>query len=192
MTPILRIPRSPRRTFPFQGLIGACIVAGALAFRLEGTAPAARGPVAAPAAVVHPLALHLVRTAESHSLDSAQAGSAGLQLLAGAPAVIAERGTPVTIVGWAADIAAKRPSSAVYATADGKTFVARVGLPRDDVATALGDPAYRSSGFELRIDTRSLPLGTSKLAFGGVDAAGSGRYDFNRNVVLELTKPHGR
>jgi hypothetical protein len=110
----------------------------------------------------------------------------------GAAAVIAERGTPVTFVGWAADVAAKRPSSAVYATAGGKTFLARVGLPRDDVATALGDPAYKTSGFELTIDTRSLPLGPSTFAFGGVKADGSGRYDFKHDVVLMVTPPQGK
>jgi hypothetical protein len=189
MTPILRIPRSPRRTFPFQWVLGACIVAGALAFRLDGTPPAARAPVAPPRPVAHPLALRLIQTAESHSLDSAQAGSASVLLPGGAAAVVAERGTQVTIVGWAADIGAKRPSSAVYATTGGKIFVARVGLPRSDVAAALGDPAYTSSGFELTIDTASLPIGASTIAFGGVNADGSGRYDFKRNLVLMVTKP---
>jgi hypothetical protein len=61
-------------------------------------------------------------------------------------------GPKMTVRGWAADLARGEPAQLVLVASDGTVAVwAPLGKPRDDVAAALGKPAYATAGFEIEI-----------------------------------------
>jgi len=125
-----------------------------------------------------------MKTFEEHSIDYARLGSKNVLLTGGVSRLVIPRGEPLAIYGWAVDVGAHRPSAAVYATLDGAVLTARGGIERDDVAAALNDPAYRPSGFTLDVSAAALKPGRDMLAFHGVNADGTGRYDIGRPIAL--------
>jgi hypothetical protein len=192
MTPILQVPGKPGSRFFVPVLVGAVLVAGALRAQHEVASIAAT-------AVPHPnpvaeigsprlAKLPLADPHEAHSVDVATAGSTTVVLAHGISAIATRRGTPVSIAGWAVDRGAHLPSSYVVARIARRTYVARVNIFRQDVAVALASAAYAASGFELDIDTTSLPLGRSRVELYGIDASGKHRYDLHRSLTLTLTQ----
>src|SRR5205823_1828715 len=74
------------------------------------------------------------------------------------PAITA--GTPLRISGWAVDDQARAAADGVIVFVDeGAGTTAQYGLDRPDVAKALGNDAYRSSGFAAEAATSSLAIG---------------------------------
>ena|ERR1700722_981167 len=57
----------------------------------------------------------------------------------------------VPIVGWAVDQDAKTGAGGVEIVIDGTPLAARYGLPRPDVASAYGIPAYTNVGYSLEL-----------------------------------------
>jgi hypothetical protein len=81
--------------------------------------------------------------------------------------------TPITLSGWAVDLPANKMASAVYLDVDGHTFSTSYGLPRADVASALGSPQFGKSGFTGQIEAGS---GTHQVLVRVVNAARTGYY----------------
>ena len=179
MTPITRLPAPPRRHTALPWLFAP----------QRFLSSAANHPFAPVFSHADPSRLQLVKTFEAHSIDYARLGSRNVPLAGGPSRLTFPRGTPLSIYGWAVDTGAHRPSSAVYATLDGVVLPARGNVVRDDVAAALGDPAYALAGFELDIATAGLPPGRRLLVFFGVNAAGTGRYAIGTPLALDVTAP---
>jgi len=80
------------------------------------------------------------------------------------------------VVGWAADLANAQPCAGVYAIVDDVDVVrGRYGLDRLDVATALGRPQLRYSGYEIRLDAGALGAGDHVIRVVALSADGEGR-----------------
>ncbi|GET42986.1 hypothetical protein [Microseira wollei] len=80
----------------------------------------------------------------------------------------------VKIAGWAfLPGKNKIPERVIITLADNKTVVAvaDVKLPRPDVAKALNNPAYKSSGWDVTINASALPPGKSVLKAWAYDSA---------------------
>lgn len=70
----------------------------------------------------------------------------------------------VTISGWAIDKQADNLAGGVYLDIDGKLYPAAYGYPREDVADALGNTAYRACGFRREIPAAALGMGPHTLS----------------------------
>jgi hypothetical protein len=119
-----------------------------------------------------------------HNFDSiAWADHPPAPLVVERPPVIAA-GSALTLRGWAVDREAKAPFAAIGAKVDGLplVFSAVIGIPRPDVAAALGITGARYSGFVLDVDTAHLGPGRHLIA---VRALRGG----DARSVLELGAP---
>jgi hypothetical protein len=108
----------------------------------------------------------------------------------GTPVVTLTRGDALRLSGWVVDERERRvpvgPLVALRPIIGGATWYAplSVGLPRPDVAGALHDQAYRSSGFSLFIDTSALPRGEYGLFLFYRNSGSAFVCDNGRRVVL--------
>ncbi|HLH24359.1 MAG TPA: hypothetical protein VK066_17695 [Chloroflexota bacterium] len=121
------------------------------------------------------------------------AAQAPVQVVLDAPADSSTIGAEVTVRGWAsaASDAAGVDAVAVYVDGEGDDRgrflgTASYGLPRPDVATALGDPRLENVGYELRV---SLPPGDHRLAVyaHASDAPESGGWSAPAAVTVTVT-----
>jgi hypothetical protein len=95
----------------------------------------------------------------------------------------------VGISGWAVDPAAKRAAPVVLVRVDDQPLLrADTCGERADVASALGVPAYRRSGFGLRL--APVP-GVHRLAFFVLGADGRTLYRDPRDLELSVSQPAG-
>lgn len=82
------------------------------------------------------------------------------------------------VTGWSVDGLGRSPAVAVVLSVDEKwNFVATYGGSRPDVARALGNAVYRSSGFVATLDTALLPRGVHRLALKTVASIGTAFYE---------------
>jgi hypothetical protein len=89
------------------------------------------------------------------------------------PAAEAMAGPRATVSGWALDAAGVR---AVEIRVDGRSFAARVGIPRPDVAKARPEiPNNANGGFEWTGDLSTLPPGGDRRTLSVVAVANDGR-----------------
>jgi hypothetical protein len=73
--------------------------------------------------------------------------------------------------GWACDVEKQAPCAEVFGVAtDGSTARAVIGFARPDVAGALGNPAFASCGFRLRLFTRAATFDLGELRVTAVTA----------------------
>lgn len=82
--------------------------------------------------------------------------------------------TTLVLTGWAADVTAAHPLTAVCLIVDGafaRAQRASYGIERPDVATAYNLPAIAGSGFEIRLESGALARGTHAIDVVGIDAA---------------------
>jgi len=83
-------------------------------------------------------------------------------------------GGVVELSGWAIDGPSQKAASSVSIDVDGELYPAEYGLPRADVAAALGNVAYGGSGFSARI---SLRPGSHRVSVRIGNAAKTGFYN---------------
>jgi 4-amino-4-deoxy-L-arabinose transferase-like glycosyltransferase len=83
---------------------------------------------------------------------------------------------PLRVSGWAADPATRQPAAAVYVRIRNQVFKAEYGIPRDDVASALRNPALKRSGFSAEIPLKLLTKGNATLRILVVSSTETGYY----------------
>ncbi len=95
--------------------------------------------------------------------------------LAGVRQIVLHLSPRLGVVGWAVDLSAHAVPARVEAVADGRVAVfAHVGIVREDVAKALGDPRYAKSGFSAFFPSTVWTPGLHHVDVRGFD--GRGRY----------------
>jgi hypothetical protein len=73
-------------------------------------------------------------------------------------------GDRLLIEGWAYDLSAKAPGSALIVVVDGtKAFRAQYGMPRPDVSTYFKDDSYTQTGYRAVIPYAALRSGTHTI-----------------------------
>jgi hypothetical protein len=101
------------------------------------------------------------------------------------PTILA--GTPLRVSGWAVDDQARAAAEGVIIFVDdGPGTTARYGLDRPDVAKALGNDAYRYSGFAAEASTSSLRAGRHSLGLRIFNAEGTGVYEPPTRFFFEV------
>ena len=139
---------------------------------------------------VHPAVAQEVALEASteYSLDAVAIGTASTVLhWHPQPRLAPARGDAIVFSGWAADDAERAPITNVLAVVDGGTaYPAVTGMRRDDVATALGNPAYADSGFRLTIPPCVLADGEHLIAFRFEAADGRGFYRSKNDVDIDV------
>jgi peptidoglycan/LPS O-acetylase OafA/YrhL len=99
------------------------------------------------------------------------------------------RGTPITVQGWAVDVPRQQPAGAVILSIDNVLDVASVyGNARPDVAQALGNDAYRPTGFTGTIPTDRLTLGRHLLVLKIVTSDGHEYYQPAFAIEIEIVE----
>lgn len=93
----------------------------------------------------------------------------------------------LTISGWAVDIPADSPASAVYVDIDGTLYPTQYGSNRQDVADFLEDRAYTPCGFHTEIPISAVGPGQHTLSLKIVASDGSGYYAPERQVSFIIT-----
>jgi hypothetical protein len=104
-----------------------------------------------------------------------------------------DRGDALLVRGWAVDLAAGAPLSGIYALVDGTQYVMGVhGYSRPDVASAVGMPGCRRSGYRIRIGTSHLGIGEHSLALCaiGAEAGTYGAIDVGEIAIRDLGAAH--
>jgi hypothetical protein len=82
-------------------------------------------------------------------------------------------GQRLLIEGWAYDLSAKAPGSAIVVVIDGtKAFQAQYGLPRPDVSAYFKDDSYAKTGYRAVISSAALSGGAHTVEIGLRLAAG--------------------
>jgi hypothetical protein len=96
------------------------------------------------------------------------------------------RGDVLEVRGWAADGGALEPVDAACVTIDGHIVAqrARYGLPRPDVASAMGGAALGSSGYADQFAARDLAPGAHTLTVLGLRRGAVERIDGSRRFVV--------
>lgn len=172
---------------PFAALaVLALLFAGAalLVFELGGRNTAVT-PVGAFSAL---LRLPTLTARTRFSIDTVGVGPTTYVVRGVQPKIEAPSGTVLTVTGWAVDDAARKPGKAIFVRVDdGPPVVARDGIERDDVASALGVPAYAASGFEAKIPTAGLQPGQHELSLEIANVAGTGLYRVPKRIEFVVT-----
>lgn len=125
------------------------------------SAPATQeSPAASPPPTVAVTALRNVSATTSFSLDVLNDTS-----LAGPPPmpITIASGVPITLRGWAVDVPNSAAAGGVIISVDAANYQATYGMERQDVATALGNPAYRLSGFTITFPANMLAPGSHTI-----------------------------
>ena len=107
---------------------------------------------------------HMQRTNAAASFWVDHAGATQNPFADGRSSVrLAERDT-ITVDGWAIDEPHGNVAAGVEVVIDGTPYRAKYDIPRGDVATAKGSPAYTTSGFTVSFPARGLGRGMHTLA----------------------------
>jgi hypothetical protein len=94
----------------------------------------------------------------------------------GADAGAVPRGAVLYVRGWALDLDEEGPAQTVVVQIDGaRTYVARIGNDRSDVAAQLGKPAFARCGFDAVIPTGRLDGGEHRVTVAVLDRS-AGRF----------------
>lgn len=98
-----------------------------------------------------------------------------------------ERGSAITIKGWAVDGGAHLPAGAVVISIDGAFhYQASYGDDRADVVQALGTTSYQKSGFQLIFPTAELSPGRHYLTIQIVTRDLHSYYESPQKVAIDL------
>jgi hypothetical protein len=79
----------------------------------------------------------------------------------------------LVLAGWAVDGHSGKVARRVEVIAGGHRFITNYGLPRADVASSLGNPAYAASGFDLVVPGGTFSSGDHELRLRVLRADGS-------------------
>jgi hypothetical protein len=99
--------------------------------------------------------------------------------------VAVDRRWPLHIVGWAVDAPNKDVAGGVYIDIDGQTYQARYGIARPDVASALQNPRYSTSGFDAELPIGDLEPGPHAIALRVMNAQRTGLYQ-GRTIEISI------
>ncbi len=93
----------------------------------------------------------------------------------------------IILGGWAVDVRANGVASGVVVSIDGTTNAqATYGADRQDVATALGNPAYRLSGFTATFPANTLSPGRHTITLKILTSDGKSYYQPDQVVEIEI------
>jgi hypothetical protein len=82
----------------------------------------------------------------------------------------------VTIGGWAVDNRSAQAAAGVFVEVDSKIVAGSYGVPRPDVAKAMANPLYTTSGFQVFIPASLLPKGSHHVTLDVYAHDGLGHY----------------
>jgi hypothetical protein len=86
-------------------------------------------------------------------------------------------GVPFAVTGWAVDVPAQAPASAVFVTVDDEPLLTDYGIDRPDVAQAFGATILRKTGFAASIRADGLVPGVHTLGLTVVAHDGRSYYE---------------
>jgi hypothetical protein len=116
------------------------------------------------------------------SINNNQLGQQGNNTIS-----ISQQEETLTILGWAIDQQAQNTAGGVFVCIDGRINIpALYGLNRPDVAQALHNGRYRSSGFLASFATSVLGEGQHTLSMKIVTSDKKGYYEPDQNIVIEV------
>ncbi len=101
------------------------------------------------------------------------------------------KATPINLAGWAILPTQGKPADNVIITlADNKTVVAvaPLNVARPDVAKALNNPAYKNTGWSVRINPSTLPTDKVVLKAWAYDSASKEATPLSGNHNLDLSE----
>ncbi len=106
-------------------------------------------------------------------------------------ALLAPRGSLITLRGWLRDETANAPAAAVFALVDDQDLVrGNAWQPRPDVVAALHGDALLGTGFTVRVDTAALAIGWHSVQIGMMTADGTAHDIDERRFAFAVLPDH--
>jgi hypothetical protein len=167
--------RSPRPLIAVVALLMVLAGGGALVARMQNSGAAVER------ALAEMLHIRIGSPQTRYSIDVVETPHASYVVAGIPPAIHVARGDTVRVDGWAVDDATQGPAKGVIVRIDDKESVqAKYGLPRSDVARALGSSRFTNVGFTASFGTAPLEPGPHELS---IEIIGSGlTYDAQRRI----------